>query len=52
MSSTFTGELCVMTIKNDAQFEEELTSQFKIVMRNLTNFDLRTQNVCTLMDCF
>ena len=31
-----------MTIKNDAQFEEELICQFKIDMRNLTNFDLST----------
>ena len=28
-----------MTMKNDAKFEEELTYQFKIDMRNLTNFD-------------
>ena len=35
------GELCVMT--NGAYFEEELTSQFKIDMRNLTNFDPSTQ---------
>ena len=39
MSLKFTGELCVMTMKNDAKFEEELTCQFKIDMRNLTNFD-------------
>ena len=37
MSSKLTRELCVMTIKNDAKFEEELTCQFKIDMRNLTN---------------
>ena len=37
------GELCVMTMKNDAKFEEELTYQFKIDMRNLTNFDPSTQ---------
>ena len=30
MSLTFTGELRVMTMKNDAKFEEELTCQFKI----------------------
>ena len=36
-------ELSVMKIKNDAKFEEELTCQFKIDMRNLTNFDLSTQ---------
>ena len=33
-----TGEFCVMTMKNDAKFAEELTCQFKIDMRNLTNF--------------
>ena len=27
-----------MTMKNDAKFEEELTCQFKIDMRNWTNF--------------
>ena len=39
------GELCVMTTKNDAKFEEELTCQFKIDMRNLLNFDLSTQKI-------
>ena len=43
MSSKFTGEFCVMIMKNDTQLEEELTCQFKIDMRNLTNFDLSTQ---------
>ena len=43
MSLKFTGELCVMTMKNDAKFEEELTCHFKIDMRNLTNFDQSTQ---------
>ena len=33
-----------MTIKNDAKIEEGLICQFKIYMRNLTNFDLNTQN--------
>ena len=33
-----------MTMKNDAKFEEELTCRFKVDMRNLTNFDLSTQN--------
>ena len=32
-----------MAMKNDAKFEEELTCQFKIDMRNLTNVDLNTQ---------
>ena len=31
-----------MKMKNDAKFEEELTCQFKINMRNLTKFDLGT----------
>ena len=31
-------------MKNDAQFEEELTCQFKTDMGNLTNFGLNTQN--------
>ena len=43
MSLKFTGELCVMTIKNDAKFGEDLTCQFKIDMRNLTNFDPSTR---------
>ena len=43
MSLKFTGELCVMIAKNVAKFEKELTCQFKIDMRNLTNFDPSTQ---------
>ena len=43
MSLTFTGELCVMTMKIDAKFEEELTCQFKIDMRNLINVDVSTR---------
>ena len=38
-----TEKLCVMTMKNDTKFEEELTCQFKIDMRNLTNFDPSTR---------
>ena len=34
MSLKSTEELCVMTMKNDVKFEEELTCQFKIDMRN------------------
>ena len=37
-----------MTIKNDAKFEEELTCQLKIDMRNLTNFAPTTQKSQTL----
>ena len=40
MSLKFTGEMCVMTMKNDAKIEKELTCQFKIDMGNLTNFEL------------
>ena len=29
-----------MTMNNDTKFEEELTCQFKIDMKNLTNFEL------------
>ena len=43
MSLKFTGEFCVMTMKNDTKFEEELTRQFKIYLRNLTNFDPSTR---------
>ena len=43
MSLKFTEELCVMTMKNDSKFEQELACQFKIDMRNLTNFDPNTQ---------
>ena len=43
MSLKFTGELCVMKMKNDARFEEELTCQFKIYLRNLKKFDPSTQ---------
>ena len=43
MSLIFTRELCVMTMKNDAKVEEELTFQFKTDMRKLTDFDRSTQ---------
>ena len=43
MTLKFTEELRVMTMKNNAKFEEELTFRFKTDMRNLTNFDLSTR---------
>ena len=43
MTLKFTKELCVMTMKNNAKFEEELTCHFKTEMWNLTNFDSSTQ---------
>ena len=36
-------ELCVMTIKNNEKFEEELTFHFQTEMRYLTNFDSSTR---------
>ena len=36
-------QVIVMTVKNDSKFEEELTCQFKIDMRNLTNVDPSTR---------
>ena len=39
MSLRFTAELSVMKMKSDAKNEKELTCQFKIDMKNLTNFD-------------
>ena len=43
MNLKFTGEFCVMTMKSYTKFEKELTGQFKIDMRHLTNFDLSTR---------
>ena len=43
MSLKFTAKLCVMTMKNDAKYEEELTCQFKVDMRNLMNFGPSTR---------
>ena len=42
MTLKFTDELCVMTMKNDTNIEEELTCS-KIDMRNLRNFESSTQ---------
>ena len=43
MSLKFTGDLCVMTMKNDVRFEQELTGHFKTDVRHLTIFDSSTQ---------
>ena len=43
MSLKFTRDLCVMTMKNDVKFEQELMGQFKTDVRNLTIFDSSTQ---------
>ena len=42
MNLKFTEEFCVMAKNNDTKFEEKLTCQFKIDMRNLTNFNPST----------
>ena len=39
MTLKFAEKLCVMTMKYDAKFEEELTCHFKTDIKNLTNFD-------------
>ena len=39
MTLKFTEELCAMTMKNNAKFEEESTRHFKTDMWNLTNFE-------------
>ena len=38
-----TGEFCVMTMKSDAKFEEELTCQFKSDIEDMTNFNPSTR---------
>ena len=43
MTLKFAEELFVMTMKNNAKFEEELTWHFKTDMKNLRNFDLSTR---------
>ena len=51
----FVGELCVMKMRNDEIFEGQLICQFKIYMRNLTNFDTSSQKsnkMCILMGFF
>ena len=47
-------ELYVITLKNDAKYEEELTGALKNDMRNLVNFDptLESLKICTLMSSF
>ena len=42
MNLKSTEELCVLTMRNDAKFEEGLTCHFKIDMRDLMNFDPST----------
>ena len=39
LSQKSTEYLCIITLNNDAEFEEELTCALKNDMRNLVNFD-------------
>ena len=48
MTLKFTEELYIVTMKNNAKFEEELTFQFKTDMWNLTDFDSSTQKSKTI----
>ena len=43
MSLEFTREFCVITIKNDDKFEEKLSGQFKIDIKDWTKFGQSTQ---------
>ena len=55
MSLKSKEELCVMTMKNDAKFDKELTCHFKIDITNLTNFDpctLKVSKILILMCSF
>ena len=47
-------ELCIITLKNYAKFEGELTCTLKNDMRNLVNFTgtLKNLKICTLRDFF
>ena len=42
-SLRFKGEVCVMTMNNNSKYEEDLTFQFKIDLRNLKHFVSNTQ---------
>ena len=54
LSQKSTEELCVITLKNDEKFQEELTCALKNEMRNLANFDptVESLKIRTLMGSF
>ena len=54
LSQKSTEELCGITLKNDAKFEEDLNCALKNDMRNLVNFDPAPEslNIFTLMGSF
>ena len=43
LSLKFTGNFCVMAMRSDAKFEEELTCQFKSDIKDMTNFNPSTR---------
>ena len=52
MTLKLTEELCVITMKNNAKFQDELNFHFKTNMNNLANFDSSTQKskkICSLI---
>ena len=54
LSQKGTEELCVITLKNDEKFEDEMTCGLKNDMRNLSNVDptLGSLKICSLMGSF
>ena len=50
MSQKSAEELYLITLKDDAKFEKELTCPLKDGMKNLTNFDpsIKSLKICTL----
>ena len=55
MSLKFTGEFCVLTMKNDTKLEEELTCQFEIDIRDFFKFcpeHSKISKICSLIGCF
>ena len=53
LSQNSTEEICIIKLKNDAKFEEELTCALKNE-RNVANFDpkLESIKICTLLRSF
>ena len=43
MNLRFSGEFCIMTMRNGTKFEDEFTCQFKTDVRSLTNFEPSSQ---------
>ena len=55
VNQTFTEELCVITLKNDAKFEEELTWHLKMDTKNLTKLwpkHMKVSKIFTLISSF